>query len=142
MSDSKAERRRFRGGGGAARRAERTSVNLETAKYIERNIPLFNVLNDEAFLSQPYDEGLWIKGLSYYRKGKYQKASRQFLILSKISDNKWLRDAGAYWSFLSSTKGWNRPIALDPPPTQAKSKSGDLPNALMHCFFVSSPITA
>ena len=47
---------------------------------------------------------MWIKGLSYYRKGKYQKASRQFLILSKISDNKWLSDAGAYWSFLSSTK--------------------------------------
>merc|ERR1711991_289449 len=35
-------------------------------------------LDDKAFLSQPYDEGLWIKGLSYYRKGKYQKASRQF----------------------------------------------------------------
>ena len=48
MSDSKAVRRRSRGGGGAARRAERTSVNFETAKYIERNIPLFNVLNDEA----------------------------------------------------------------------------------------------
>ena len=71
-----------------------------------------NVLNDEAFLSQPYDEGLWIKGLSYYRKGKYQKASRQFLILSKISDNKWLRDAGAYWSFLSSTKDANDEITL------------------------------
>ena len=48
MSDSKAVKRRSRGGGGAARRAERTSVNFETAKYIERNIPLFNVLNDEA----------------------------------------------------------------------------------------------
>ena len=71
-----------------------------------------NVLNDEAFLSQPYDEGLWIKGLSYYRKGKYQKASRQFLILSKISDNKWLRDAGAYWSFLSSTKDANDEITF------------------------------
>jgi hypothetical protein len=44
MSDSKAVKRRSRGGGGAARRAERTSVNFETAKYIERNIPLFNVL--------------------------------------------------------------------------------------------------
>ena len=71
-----------------------------------------NVLNDEAFLSKPYDEGLWIKGLSYYRKGKYQKASRQFLILSKISDNKWLRDAGAYWSFLSSTKDANDEITF------------------------------
>ena len=48
MSDSKAVKRRSLGGGGAARRAERTSVNFETAKYIERNIPLFNVLNDEA----------------------------------------------------------------------------------------------
>ncbi len=43
-----AERRRARGGGGAARRAERTSVSFETAKFIERNIPMFEVLNDEA----------------------------------------------------------------------------------------------
>lgn len=43
-----ATRRRGRGGGGAARRAERTSVSFETAKYIERNIPLFEVLNEEA----------------------------------------------------------------------------------------------
>ncbi|MEM8538234.1 MAG: trimethylamine methyltransferase family protein [Pseudomonadota bacterium] len=43
-----ATRRRGRGGGGAARRAERTSVQIETAKYIERNIPLFEVLNEEA----------------------------------------------------------------------------------------------
>ena len=41
-------RRRSRGGGGAARRAERTAVSVETAKYIERNIPAFEVLNDEA----------------------------------------------------------------------------------------------
>ncbi len=41
-------RRRARGGGGAARRAERTAVRIETAKYIERNIPNFEVLNEEA----------------------------------------------------------------------------------------------
>ena len=39
---------RRRGGGGAARRAERAAVSFETAKYIERNIPNFEVLNDEA----------------------------------------------------------------------------------------------
>ena len=43
-----ATRRRARGGGGAARRAERTSVSLDTAKFIERNIPLMNILSDEA----------------------------------------------------------------------------------------------
>ncbi|MEM8692848.1 MAG: trimethylamine methyltransferase family protein [Pseudomonadota bacterium] len=43
-----AARRRGRGGGGAARRAERSAVSFETAKYIERNIPNFEVLNDEA----------------------------------------------------------------------------------------------
>ncbi len=42
-----ATRRRGRGGG-AARRAERTAVSTETAKYIERNVPLYEVLNDEA----------------------------------------------------------------------------------------------
>jgi len=46
MND-KAERR-ARGGGGAARRAERTAVSLETARYIERNIPNLEILNDEA----------------------------------------------------------------------------------------------
>ncbi len=41
-------RRRSRSGGGAARRAERTAVKIETAKYIERNIPNFEVLSDAA----------------------------------------------------------------------------------------------
>ena len=40
--------RRARGGGGAARRAERTAVSVETAKYIERNIPNYEVLDDAA----------------------------------------------------------------------------------------------
>ncbi len=40
--------RRARGGGGAARRAERTAISVETARYIERNIPNFEILNDEA----------------------------------------------------------------------------------------------
>ena len=43
-----AERRRARGGGGAARRAARSAVSFETAKYIERNIPNFEVLTEEA----------------------------------------------------------------------------------------------
>ncbi|MCF1709798.1 trimethylamine methyltransferase family protein [Tabrizicola sp. J26] len=40
--------RRARGGGGSARRAERTAVSFEVAKYIERKIPNFEILNDEA----------------------------------------------------------------------------------------------
>ncbi|WP_147125002.1 trimethylamine methyltransferase family protein [Shimia ponticola] len=40
--------RRTRGGGGAARRAARTGVKIEAAKYIERAIPNFEILNDEA----------------------------------------------------------------------------------------------
>ena len=40
--------KRTRGGGGAARRASRTSISYETAKFIERKIPLFEVLNEEA----------------------------------------------------------------------------------------------
>lgn len=40
--------RRGRGGGGAARRAERTAVHFETEKYICRNIPNFEVLDAEA----------------------------------------------------------------------------------------------
>ena len=41
-------KRRTRGGGGAARRAERTAVRIECANYIERNIENFEVLNEEA----------------------------------------------------------------------------------------------
>lgn len=49
MSDAPVrEGRRTRGGGGAARRAERTAVSVETAKYIERNIPNYEVLSEEA----------------------------------------------------------------------------------------------
>ena len=46
MSDV-AEGRRARGGG-AARRAERSAVRIEVAKYIERKIPNFEILNEEA----------------------------------------------------------------------------------------------
>lgn len=41
-------RTRRRGGGGAARRAERTAVKIECAKYITRNIPNLEILNEEA----------------------------------------------------------------------------------------------
>ena len=41
-------RRSARGGGGAARRAERSAVSFETARYIERNIPDFEILTEEA----------------------------------------------------------------------------------------------
>ncbi|MGB3148535.1 MAG: trimethylamine methyltransferase family protein, partial [Paracoccaceae bacterium] len=47
MSDGEIGRR-VRGGGGSARRAERTAVHFETAKFIERNIPNFEILNEEA----------------------------------------------------------------------------------------------
>ncbi len=41
-------RRRIRSGGGAARRAARSALSVETARYIERNIPDFEILNEEA----------------------------------------------------------------------------------------------
>ncbi|HEX9857235.1 MAG TPA: trimethylamine methyltransferase family protein, partial [Paracoccaceae bacterium] len=40
--------RRARGGGGSARRAERTAVSFESARFITRNIPNFEILNEEA----------------------------------------------------------------------------------------------
>jgi len=49
MAEAAARSKRARGGGGgAARRAERTAVSVETARYIERNIPNFEVLTEEA----------------------------------------------------------------------------------------------
>ena len=48
MADS-AVRKRGRGsGGGAARRAERSTLDVETARFIERNIPDFDILTEEA----------------------------------------------------------------------------------------------
>jgi trimethylamine--corrinoid protein Co-methyltransferase len=47
MSDAETGRR-VRGGGGAARRAERTAVRIESTRFIERNIPNFEVLTPEA----------------------------------------------------------------------------------------------
>ena len=46
MSD--ASGRRVRGGGGSTRRAERTAVSFDTARFISRNIPNFEILNEEA----------------------------------------------------------------------------------------------
>jgi trimethylamine--corrinoid protein Co-methyltransferase len=48
MTEPTARRRGRAGGGGAARRAERTAVRIECAKYIERNIPNLDILNEEA----------------------------------------------------------------------------------------------
>ena len=49
MSEAaEARGRRTRGGGGAARRAERTAVRIEAAKYIERRIPTMEILSEEA----------------------------------------------------------------------------------------------
>ncbi|MCB1333205.1 MAG: trimethylamine methyltransferase family protein [Roseivivax sp.] len=39
---------RKRSGGGAARRAERTATPVDTARFIERSIPNFELLNEEA----------------------------------------------------------------------------------------------
>ncbi len=41
-------RRRRRGGGGAARRAARSAVSHESARFIERRIPDFEILDEEA----------------------------------------------------------------------------------------------
>ncbi|SFR04576.1 trimethylamine methyltransferase family protein [Poseidonocella sedimentorum] len=41
-------RRRARGGGGAARRAARTAVSFETARFIERRVPNYEILDEEA----------------------------------------------------------------------------------------------
>lgn len=47
MTEERAKRR-VRGGGGAARRAERTAVKIDAAKYIERKIPNLEMLDEAA----------------------------------------------------------------------------------------------
>ncbi|WP_422073136.1 trimethylamine methyltransferase family protein [Tranquillimonas rosea] len=48
MAEAQARRRSRGAGGGAARRAERTAVQVETARFIERNVPNYEVLTEEA----------------------------------------------------------------------------------------------
>jgi trimethylamine--corrinoid protein Co-methyltransferase len=48
MTEALVAGRRSRGGGGAARRAERGTERVEAARFITRNVPNFEVLNDEA----------------------------------------------------------------------------------------------
>jgi len=67
MADVEAPVRRARGGGGAARRAERSSVSFETAKFIQRNIPNFEILNDEALeiIEANAETVLWEIGVNF-----------------------------------------------------------------------------
>ena len=44
---TRGQRRRSRGGG-AAKRAERTAIRIESARFIERRIPVFELLDEEA----------------------------------------------------------------------------------------------
>ena len=46
-AEARSGRRRARGGG-AARRAERTAVRIDAARFIERAIPTFDILTEEA----------------------------------------------------------------------------------------------
>ena len=48
MSETAARKRSRGAGGGAARRAERTAVHIEAARFIERQIPDLSILSDEA----------------------------------------------------------------------------------------------
>ncbi|MEM8754256.1 MAG: trimethylamine methyltransferase family protein [Pseudomonadota bacterium] len=45
---AQARGRRARGGGGAARRAERTAVSVESARFIRRAVPTMEILSEEA----------------------------------------------------------------------------------------------
>ncbi|TCM77356.1 trimethylamine methyltransferase family protein [Rhodovulum steppense] len=48
MGEAEQRGTRSRGGGGAARRAARSGIAIETARFIERNIPDFELLSAEA----------------------------------------------------------------------------------------------
>jgi trimethylamine--corrinoid protein Co-methyltransferase len=70
MEDERSERgsRRGRGGGGgAARRAERTAPRLEAARFIERRIPNFEILDEEALsiIEGNAETVLWEIGVNF-----------------------------------------------------------------------------
>ncbi|MDC1315843.1 lytic transglycosylase domain-containing protein [Alphaproteobacteria bacterium] len=99
-------------------------------------------LKSQAFRNFPYSEGLWIKGLSHYRKKEYEKSSKSFLILSKIANNNWLASAGAYWSFISSSKMQNKTDNIKS-SIEALEKTCQKPYnlySLLSCFLINKPI--
>ena len=100
------------------------------------------ILNKESFLEHPYSEGLWIKGLSLYRKKEFEKSAKSFLILSKISDNLWLKSAGAYWSFIASSKNQSNSKTLKA-SIEAMEKICSKPYnlySLLSCIIINKPI--
>ncbi len=73
------EGRRARGGGGAARRAERTAVRIEAARFIERNIPNLEILNDEALeiIEANAETVLWEIGVNFVENPEALELWRQ-----------------------------------------------------------------
>jgi trimethylamine---corrinoid protein Co-methyltransferase len=70
MEEERSERgsRRGRGGGGgAARRAERTAPRLEAARFIERRIPNYEILDEEALaiIEENAETVLWEIGVNF-----------------------------------------------------------------------------
>tara|TARA_B100000787_G_C16193449_1_gene299053 strand:+ start:828 stop:2519 length:1692 start_codon:yes stop_codon:yes gene_type:complete len=101
-----------------------------------------NTLGDKSFIKAPYIEGLWIKGLAHYRKKEFKRSSKSFLILSKVSKNTWLKAAGAYWSFISSSKMQNQKDIMRA-SIEALEVACSVPYnlySLLSCFVINKPI--
>jgi len=101
-----------------------------------------NTLGDKSFIKAPYIEGLWIKGLAHYRKKEFKRSSKSFLILSKVSKNTWLQAAGAYWSFMSSSKMQNQKDIMRA-SIEALEVACSVPYnlySLLSCFVINKPI--
>jgi soluble lytic murein transglycosylase len=101
-----------------------------------------NTLGDKSFIKAPYIEGLWIKGLAHYRKKEFKRSSKSFLILSKVSKNTWLQAAGAYWSFISSSKMQNQKDIMRA-SIEALEVACSVPYnlySLLSCFVINKPI--
>ena len=99
-------------------------------------------LGNESFIKAPYSEGLWIKGLAHYRKQEFEKSSKSFLILSKIANNYWLESAGAYWSFISSSKMQGNKDIMKA-SIEALERTCQKPYnlySLLSCFVINKPI--
>ena len=101
-----------------------------------------DTLDNKSFIKAPYIEGLWIKGLAHYRKKEFKKSSKSFLILSKISKNTWLKSAGAYWSFISSSKMQNETAIMKTSIEALEAVCSKPYNlySLLSCFVIDKPI--
>lgn len=81
------------------------SGTLATVYFLDNNDALAIEWTTKAAQRSQDASALWIRGLAFWRSGKYKEAAINFGKLGRLSDNdEWLISAGSYWAYRSYDK--------------------------------------